>query len=49
MVGDVVSALLNLGYKRNEAQRAVQAVRRERDGRPVLETLLKDTLQRLAT
>lgn len=49
VMGDVVSALLNLGYKRNEAQRAVQAARRERDGRPVLETLLKDTLQKLAT
>lgn len=49
VVGDVVSALLNLGYKRNEAQRAVQAARREQDGRPVLETLLKDTLQKLAT
>ena len=49
VVGDVVSALLNLGYKRNEAQRAVQAARRERNGRPVLETLLKDTLQKLAT
>ena len=49
VAGDVVSALLNLGYKRNEAQRAVQAARREQDGRPVLETLLKDTLQKLAT
>lgn len=49
VVGDVVSALLNLGYKRNEAQRAVQAARQEQDGRPVLETLLKDTLQKLAT
>ena len=49
VVGDVVSALLNLGYKRNEAQRAVQAARREQDGRPELETLLKDTLQKLGT
>ena len=49
VVGDVVSALLNLGYKRNEAQRAVQAARRERDGRPELEMLLKDTLQKLGT
>ena len=49
VVGDVVSALLNLGYKRNEAQRAVQAARRGRDGRPELETLLKDTLQNLGT
>jgi len=49
VVGDVVSALLNLGYKRNEAQRAVQAARRERNGRPELETLLKDTLQKLGT
>ena len=48
VVGDVVSALLNLGYKRSEAQRAVQAARRERDGRPVLETLLKDTLQQIS-
>ena len=49
VVGDVVSALLNLGYKRNEAQRAVQAARRARDGRPELEMLLKDTLQKLGT
>ena len=49
VVSDVVSALLNLGYKRNEAQRAVQAARRERDGRPELEMLLKDTLQKLGT
>ena len=49
VVGDVVSALLNLGYKRNEAQRAVQAARREQDGRPQLETLLKDTLQKLGS
>ena len=49
VVGDVVSALLNLGYKRNEAQRAVQAARRERDERPEVETLLKDTLQKLGT
>ena len=49
VVSDVVSALLNLGYKRNEAQRAVQAARRERDERPEVETLLKDTLQKLGT
>ena len=49
VVGDVVSALLNLGYKRQEAQRVVQAARRERDGRPEVETLLKDTLQKLGT
>ena len=49
VLGDVVSALLNLGYKRNEAQRAVQAARREQDGRPELETLLKDTLQKLGS
>ena len=49
VLGDVVSALLNLGYKRNEAQRAVQAARRERNGRAELETLLKDTLQKLGS
>lgn len=48
VVGDVMSALLNLGYKRSEAQRAVQAARRKRDGRPVLETLLKDALQQIS-
>lgn len=48
LVGDVVSALLNLGYKRAEAEKAVQAVRTQQDGGAVLETLLKDSLRLLA-
>ena len=48
LLGDVVSALLNLGYKRGEAEKAVQAVRSKRDGTIVLETLLKDALRLLA-
>jgi Holliday junction DNA helicase RuvA len=48
LLGDVVSALLNLGYKRGEAEKAVQAVRSKRDGTMVLETFLKDALRLLA-
>ena len=48
LVGDVISALLNLGYKRAEAEKAVQAVRAKQDGVPALEVLLKDTLRLLA-
>ena len=47
LLGDVISALLNLGYKRGEAEKAVQAVRDKRDGIVVLETLLKDALRLL--
>jgi Holliday junction DNA helicase RuvA len=48
LVGDVVSALLNLGYKRSEAEKAVRAVRDKQDDFPKLETLLKDALRLLA-
>jgi Holliday junction DNA helicase RuvA len=48
LLDDVVSALLNLGYKRAEAEKAVQAVRRKQDGTMALQTLLKDALQLLA-
>jgi Holliday junction DNA helicase RuvA len=48
LVGDVISALLNLGYKRTEAEKAVQAVRAQQDEAPALETLLKETLRLLA-
>ena len=47
-VGDVVSALLNLGYRRGEAEKAVRAVRSQDNGSMSLETLLKDALQQLA-
>jgi Holliday junction resolvasome RuvABC DNA-binding subunit len=48
LVGDVVSALLHLGYKRSEAERAVRAVRAQDNGALTLEMLLKDALQQLA-
>jgi Holliday junction DNA helicase RuvA len=48
LVGDVVSALLNLGYKRGEAEKAVRAIRDQQESVPRLETLLKDALRILA-
>jgi Holliday junction DNA helicase RuvA len=48
LVGDVISALLNLGYKRIEAEKAVQAIRAQQDGAPALETLLREALRLLA-
>lgn len=48
LLGDVVSALLNLGYKRTEAEKAVRTVRTQHDGEMALELLLKDALRMLA-
>ena len=48
LFGDVVSALLNLGYKRGEAEKAVRAVKNQHDGEAELEMLLKDSLRLLA-
>jgi Holliday junction DNA helicase RuvA len=48
LVGDVVSALLNLGYKRGEAEKAVRAVQDQHEGEAALELLLKDSLRVLA-
>jgi Holliday junction DNA helicase RuvA len=45
---DVISALLNLGYRQNEAEKAVRAARAKQDGGLTLEALLKDALQALA-
>ena len=44
---DVISALLNLGYRQQEAERAVRT-RAKHDGSLTLEALLKDALQVLA-
>jgi Holliday junction DNA helicase RuvA len=46
---EVLSALMNLGYKRNEAEKAIErAIRKEGLGEPVgLEELLKSTLREL--
>lgn len=48
LAGDVVSALLNLGYKRSEAEKAVRAVQDQHEGDTALENLLKDSLRVLA-
>ncbi|HEY7495732.1 MAG TPA: Holliday junction branch migration protein RuvA [Candidatus Tectomicrobia bacterium] len=48
LVGDVISALLNLGYKRAEAEKTVQVIRAQQDGPPALETLLREALRLLA-
>jgi Holliday junction DNA helicase RuvA len=45
---DVLSALLNLGYRQQEAERAVRAAHAKHDGSLTLEALLKDALQVLA-
>ena len=44
---DVVSALLNLGYRHNEAEQAVRAARVNQEGSLTLEALLKEALQAL--
>ncbi len=44
---DVVSALLNFGYRHTEADKAVRAVRANQEGRLTLEALLKEALQAL--
>ena len=48
LTGDVISALLNLGYRRGEAEKAVQAAQSDTNGTATLETLLKDALRQLA-
>lgn len=48
LAGDVISALLNLGYRRGEAEKAVRATQNATNGTATIETLLKDALQRLA-
>ena len=45
---DVISALLNLGYRQQEAEKAMRAARAKQDDRLTLEALLKDALQVLA-
>ena len=42
-VDDVVSALVNLGYKRAQAEEAVRKVRQKRPGMPV-EELIREAL-----
>ena len=48
MVEDALSALLNLGYKKGVAQRAVENARKRMEGKITLESLLKESLRQLA-
>ncbi len=48
MRDDVLSALVNLGYKANAAKEALDAAARELDGDPAMDQLLKKALKILA-
>jgi len=47
MVGDAVSALLTLGYKRGKAEKAVQRVQADAAETLTVEGLLKEALRQL--
>ncbi len=46
--GDVISALINLGYERRGVERAVEEARRSKEAAANFESLLKASLQRLS-
>ncbi|MCX7816784.1 MAG: Holliday junction branch migration protein RuvA [Syntrophales bacterium] len=46
---DVLSALINLGYKKNQAKLAIEETLVELDDKPTMEELLRGTLRRLAS
>ena len=48
MIEDALSALLNLGYKKGVAQRAIENARQRLEGEITLESLLKESLRALA-
>ena len=48
MIEDALSALVNLGYKKGVAQRAIENARRRLEGEITLESLLKESLRDLA-
>jgi Holliday junction DNA helicase RuvA len=48
MIDDALSALLNLGYKKGVAQRAVENARHRLEGEITLESLLKEALREMA-
>jgi Holliday junction resolvasome RuvABC DNA-binding subunit len=45
---DIISALTNLGYSKSSAEKALSAVMRSAEGERSFETILRNTLQRLA-
>ena len=48
VMNDAVSALVNLGYKKGVAQRAIDGARQRLEGDINLESLLKESLRALA-
>lgn len=48
LIEDALSALLNLGYKKGVAQRAVENAKKRLEGEITLESLLKEALRQLA-
>jgi Holliday junction DNA helicase RuvA len=48
IIEDALSALLNLGYKKGVAQRAIENARKRLEGEITLESLLKESLRALA-
>jgi Holliday junction DNA helicase RuvA len=48
VMNDAVSALVNLGYKKGVAQRAIDQARQRLEGEINLESLLKESLRALA-
>ena len=48
VINDAVSALVNLGYKKGVAQRAIDGARQRLEGEINLESLLKESLRALA-
>jgi Holliday junction DNA helicase RuvA len=48
VIEDALSALLNLGYKKGVAQRAIENARQRLEGEITLESLLKESLRALA-
>jgi Holliday junction DNA helicase RuvA len=48
VMNDAVSALVNLGYKKGVAQRAIDQARQRLEGERTLESLLKESLRELA-
>ncbi|CAI2718886.1 Holliday junction branch migration protein RuvA [Nitrospina watsonii] len=48
LLEDALSALINLGYRKNDAEKALQQVRDEHADSPALETLIKESLNRLS-
>ena len=48
MIEDALSALLNLGYKKGVAQRAIENARKRLQGEITLESLLKESLRSLS-